>query len=38
MGPLLPRFDRVVLLSAPADVIVERLAARAHGEYGRRPG
>jgi broad-specificity NMP kinase len=38
MGPLLPRFDRVVLLSAPADVIVERLAARAYGEYGRRPG
>jgi dephospho-CoA kinase len=38
MGPFLPRFDRVVLLSAPADVILERLAARAEGEYGTRPG
>ncbi len=38
MSVFLPRFDRVVLLSAPADVIVERLAARAEGEYGTRPG
>jgi broad-specificity NMP kinase len=38
MGPLLPRFDHVVLLSAPAEVIAERLAGRTEGEYGTRPG
>jgi shikimate kinase len=38
MGPFLPRFDHVVLLSAPADVIAERLAARTAGEYGAKPG
>jgi dephospho-CoA kinase len=38
MSAFLPRFDRVVLLSAPADVIVERLAARAKAAYGTRPG
>jgi dephospho-CoA kinase len=37
MGPFAPRFDSVVLLSAPADVIVERLAARATNSYGKRP-
>lgn len=38
MGVLLPRFDDVVLLHAPADVIVQRLAARTGDEYGARPG
>jgi broad-specificity NMP kinase len=38
MAVFLPRFDRIVLLSAPADVIVQRLAARTADEYGARPG
>jgi dephospho-CoA kinase len=38
MGAFLPRFDRIVLLQAPADVVVERLAARTGDEYGARPG
>lgn len=37
MGGLLPCFDDVVLLSAPADVIAARLARRTRGEYGSRP-
>jgi shikimate kinase len=37
MGPFLPCFDDVVLLRAPVDVIVSRLAARGPGEYGGRP-
>jgi hypothetical protein len=37
MGRFLPCFDDVVLLRAPVDVIVSRLAARAPGEYGSRP-
>jgi shikimate kinase len=37
MGPFLPCFDHVVLLSAPAAVIAARLAARPAGEYGSRP-
>ena len=37
MGKFLPRFDHVVLLSAPADVIVERLGARANNPYGKHP-
>lgn len=37
MGPFLPCFDRIVLLHAPADVIVERLAARSGDEYGTHP-
>jgi broad-specificity NMP kinase len=32
-----PRFDHVVLLSAPADVIVERLRTRTGNPYGQRP-
>jgi len=36
MTVFLPRFDDVVLLHAPADVIVERLAGRTGGEYGAR--
>lgn len=37
MGQFLPQFDRVVLLSAPTDVIVERLATRTTNGYGKRP-
>lgn len=37
MGPFLPRFDHVILLSAPAHIIVERLAARTTNAYGKRP-
>ena len=37
MGPFLPRFDCIVLLHAPADVIVERLGARNGDEYGTHP-
>jgi dephospho-CoA kinase len=37
MGKFLPQFDHVVLLSAPAEVIVERLAARTTNAYGKRP-
>jgi dephospho-CoA kinase len=37
MGAFLPRFDRVVLLSAPAEVIITRLATRTTNAYGKRP-
>jgi broad-specificity NMP kinase len=32
-----PRFDHIVLLSAPADVLVERLAMRGTNPYGKDP-
>jgi adenylate kinase family enzyme len=32
-----PRFDHVVLLSAPAEVLVERLRTRTNNPYGRDP-
>ncbi|WP_235892305.1 AAA family ATPase [Mycolicibacterium hodleri] len=32
-----PRFDHIVLLSAPAELIVERLRTRTTNSYGRRP-
>jgi dephospho-CoA kinase len=32
-----PRFDAVVLLSAPQDVILERLAARDSNPFGKHP-
>ena len=32
-----PLFDHVVLLSAPADVLVERLRRRTNNPYGRKP-
>ena len=38
MGKFLPQFDHVILLSAPADVIVERLGTRTNNSYGKRPG
>lgn len=37
MRAFLPQFDLVILLSAPADVIVERLATRTTNHYGKRP-
>jgi dephospho-CoA kinase len=37
MGKFLPQFDHVILLSAPAEVIVERLATRTTNAYGKRP-
>ena len=37
MGPFLPRFDHIVLLSAPPAVIVERLATRTSNAYGEHP-
>jgi len=36
-GKFYPLFDHVVLLTAPADVIVERLATRTTNPYGKRP-
>jgi dephospho-CoA kinase len=35
-GKFYPRFDAVVLLTAPADVIFERLARRESNEFGKR--
>jgi gluconate kinase len=32
------RFDAVVLLSAPADVILDRIARRTSNDYGKSPG
>jgi dephospho-CoA kinase len=37
MGKFLTQFEHVVLLSAPAEVIVERLATRTTNTYGKRP-
>jgi len=37
MGKFLPQFDHVVLLSAPAEVIVERLGTRTNNPYGKHP-
>lgn len=37
MGQFLPQFDQVILLSAPAAVIVARLATRTTNTYGQRP-
>jgi shikimate kinase len=37
MGKFLPQFDLVVLLSAPADVIAERLRTRTNNPYGKHP-
>jgi shikimate kinase len=31
-----PQFDAIVLLSAPAEVLVERLATRTNNPYGKR--
>ncbi len=34
-GRFYPRFDAVVLLSAPAAVLLERIAARTNNPYGK---
>jgi len=33
-----PQFDHIILLSAPAGVLVERLAARTNNPFGKAPG
>lgn len=37
MRKFFPQFDHVVLLSAPANVIVERLRTRTSNPYGQQP-
>jgi thymidylate kinase len=36
-GRFYPCFDHIVLLSAPADVLLARIAARTNNPYGKRP-
>ncbi len=36
-GRFYPQFDQIILLSAPASVIVERLTTRTTNPYGQRP-
>jgi predicted ATPase len=36
-GRFYDRFDAVVLLSAPADVLLDRLSARTANDYGKSP-
>lgn len=37
MRLFLPRFDHIILLSAPKDVVIERLRTRATSSYGIHP-
>jgi dephospho-CoA kinase len=37
MPKFFPQFDSIVLLSAPSDVIVERLHTRTNNLYGKQP-
>ncbi len=37
-GKFYPLFDHVVLLSAPADVLLERIAVRTNNPYGKTTG
>jgi shikimate kinase len=37
MGKFLSQFNHIVLLSAPTDVLVERLARRTNNSYGKQP-
>lgn len=37
MGKFLSRFDQVVLLAAPLEIMLERLASRTTNPYGKRP-
>jgi len=32
-----PQFDEIILLSAPADVLIARLQSRTNNAYGKRP-
>ena len=36
-GRFYPRFDAVVLLSAPAEVLLERIESRTTNDYGKAP-
>jgi broad-specificity NMP kinase len=36
-GLFYPRFDHIVLLSAPPEILAERLAARTNNPYGKAP-
>jgi shikimate kinase len=36
-GKFYPQFDHIVLLSVPADLIIERLTTRTTNPYGKRP-
>ena len=36
-GKFYPQFDHVILLTAPAPVIIGRLATRTNNPYGKRP-
>lgn len=36
-GEFYPQFDHIVLLSAPREVIIERLATRTTNSYGKHP-
>jgi hypothetical protein len=36
-GRFYPQFDRIVLLSAPVDVLLARIATRTSNPYGKRP-
>ncbi len=36
-GKFYPKFDRVILLSAPVDATMERLRDRSNNSYGKRP-
>lgn len=37
MVKFFPQFDRIILLSAPVPIIVERLVKRTNNSYGKRP-
>ena len=37
-GKLYPQFDHIALLSAPADILLARIAARTGNPYGKHPG
>lgn len=37
MGKFMPQFTHVILLSAPVETIVERLATRKNNSYGKQP-
>jgi hypothetical protein len=37
-GKLYSQFDHIALLSAPADVLLARIAARTSNPYGKHPG
>jgi dephospho-CoA kinase len=36
-GQCYPQFDHIVLLSAPAEVLLARIATRTNNPYGKRP-